>query len=262
MIEEKGLDETTADKIGEYVRLNGGLDLIEKLLGDEQLTKMPSAASSLTSLKLLMEYCNLLGVTDNVVIDLSLARGLDYYTGAIFEAVLRPSTSTGANTTGSSDIESVGSIAGGGRYDNLVGTFDPNGKQVPCVGVSIGVERIFAILEAEKAAEDTKTRTNDVDIYVVTAHRGLHKKRLEILSKLWDAGISAEGSYKLNPKLLIQLQYCEKIGVPLALILGESELERGEVILHDVPTRKEELVRLDNLTKEIQSRLFNINNFI
>lgn len=252
MIDEKGLDETTADKIGEYVRLNGGIDLIERLLNDENLSRIPLVISSLASLKLLLEYCNLLGVTNNIIIDLSLARGLDYYTGTIFEAVLKPKTPTADDAH---DIESIGSIAGGGRYDNLVGIFDPNGKQVPCVGVSIGIERIFTILEGKQATEGKKIRTNDVDIYVASAHKGLHKKRLEIISKLWDAGICAENSYKLNPKLLNQLQHCERDGVPLAVILGSSELERGEVILRDIPTRKEELVRLDQLTEEIQRRL-------
>lgn len=68
-----------------------------------------------------------------VSLDLSLARGLDYYTGVIYEGII-----VGGN---------VGSIAGGGRYDGLVGMFDPKGRKVPCVGVSFGVERIFAHME-------------------------------------------------------------------------------------------------------------------
>lgn len=73
--------------------------------------------------------------------DLSLARGLDYYTGVIYEAVLLQTPAQ------AEECLSVGSVAAGGRYDGLVGVFDPKGHTVPCVGLSIGVERIFAILE-------------------------------------------------------------------------------------------------------------------
>lgn len=73
--------------------------------------------------------------------DLSLARGLDYYTGVIYEAVLQQQNDHMEESV------SVGSVAGGGRYDGLVGMFDPKGRKVPCVGVSIGIERIFSIME-------------------------------------------------------------------------------------------------------------------
>lgn len=85
-----------------------------------------------------------------MVFDLSLARGLDYYTGVIFEAVLTQAGVTPVSTdtqNGSEENVSVGSVAGGGRYDGLVGMFDPKGRKVPCVGVSIGIERIFSIME-------------------------------------------------------------------------------------------------------------------
>ena len=89
MIEEKGLDETAADKIGEYVRLSGGLELVETLLQNDQLKAVPSAVSGLEAMKLLLNYCKLLGLTNEIIFDLSLARGLDYYTGVIYEAVLK-----------------------------------------------------------------------------------------------------------------------------------------------------------------------------
>lgn len=87
-----------------------------------------------------------------MVFDLSLARGLDYYTGIIYEAVLTQVgvLAAGDASNGGAATEesvSVGSVAGGGRYDGLVGMFDPKGRKVPCVGVSIGIERIFSIME-------------------------------------------------------------------------------------------------------------------
>lgn len=263
MIEEKGLDEVKADKIGEYVQLSGSLDLIETLLKDDFLTKSPSATKGLEAMKLLINYCTSLGLSKEILFDLSLARGLDYYTGVIYEAVLKaepPVTPSNGPTTTNDEAGTVGSIAGGGRYDNLVGMFDPRGKQVPCVGVSIGVERIFSVLEAKYAAEGIKLRTSEVEIYVASAHKGLHEKRLKIVSELWDAGIRAEHSYKLNPKLLVQLQHCEENGIPLALVLGDSELARGVVKLREVTTRAEEEISVDNLIEGIRKRLANLKN--
>lgn len=88
MINEKGLDEATADQIGEYVRLNGGSDLVDKLLDDPKLKKVPSAVKGLEAMKLLLHYCHLMNLSKEISFDLSLARGLDYYTGVIYEAVL------------------------------------------------------------------------------------------------------------------------------------------------------------------------------
>lgn len=88
MIEEKGLDEVVADKIGEYVQLNGNTELVDELLKNEHLTKVPAAVAGLEAIKLLLNYCNILGLQKEILFDLSLARGLDYYTGVIYEAVL------------------------------------------------------------------------------------------------------------------------------------------------------------------------------
>lgn len=252
MIDEKQLDDATADRIGEYVRMSGGADLVETLLQDEKLKAVPSAVAGLEAMRLLLKYCAILKLTDRISFDLSLARGLDYYTGVIYEAVL-----LGEPVAKNVDAESgsVGSVAGGGRYDGLVGMFDPRGKQVPCVGVSIGVERIFAVLEAKQAAEKTKTRTTEVEVYVASAHKGLHEKRLEILNQLWDAGIKCEHSYKVNPKLLVQLQHCEEYGIPFALVLGDSELQRGVVKLREVKTRTEEEIPVDGLATAIRTRI-------
>lgn len=133
--------------------------------------------------------------------------------------------------------------------------FDPKNKSIPCVGVSIGVERIFAVIEAKYAAEKVKMRTKKVDVYVASVHKGLYEKRLNIIGDLWDAGIRAEHSYKLNPKLLVQLQHCEEHGIPYAIVFGDTELERGVVKLRDVVSRKEDEVPLAGLVDEIRKRI-------
>lgn len=159
------------------------MDLAERLLQDQKMSRSKQACAGLSDIKLLFSYLQLFQVTDKVrcdfytfylslfsffflsfltllvndfvplhlqvVFDLSLARGLDYYTGIIYEAVLTQAGVSLVSTDAQNGEESVGvgSVAGGGRYDGLVGMFDPKGRKVPCVGVSIGIERIFSIME-------------------------------------------------------------------------------------------------------------------
>lgn len=88
MINEKGVSPDAADRIGKYVRLNGSSELVDILLKDEKLSKIKAAVEGLEGIKLLLHYCELFGIKDKILFDLSLARGLDYYTGVIYEAVL------------------------------------------------------------------------------------------------------------------------------------------------------------------------------
>jgi histidyl-tRNA synthetase len=83
----------------------------------------------------------------------------------------------------------VGSIAGGGRYDHLVGMFDPKHKNVPCVGVSIGVERVFSVLESRLTSSKTKVRTAEVEVFVASAQKNLLEDRMRLCTELWDANI-------------------------------------------------------------------------
>ncbi|CAL8358446.1 unnamed protein product [Merluccius merluccius] len=248
MVKEKGLSEEAANQIGQYVSMQGGMDLAERLLQDPKMSQSKQACAGLSDMKQLFSYLKLFQVTDKVVFDLSLARGLDYYTGVIYEAVL-----TQAGATPAPDGEespSVGSVAGGGRYDGLVGMFDPKGRTVPCVGVSIGIERIFSIME--KKAEAEKVRTTEIQVMVVSAQKNLLEERLKLVTELWNAGIKAEAMYKKDPKLLSQLQHCEESGIPLVAILGEQELKDGVVKLRTTATREEVDVSRVDLVEEIR----------
>lgn len=149
----------------------------------------------------------------------------------------------------------MGSIAGGGRYDNLVGMFDSKNKNVPCVGVSLGVERIFSVLETRLANKGLKTRTTEIEVFVASAQKNLHEARMKILVDLWEAGVKAEQSYKKNAKLLAQLQHCEENKIPLAIIIGESELAKGEVTLRIISSREEIRVPRNSLIEEIRKVL-------
>ncbi|XP_075437303.1 histidine--tRNA ligase, cytoplasmic-like [Ascaphus truei] len=256
MVGEKGLAPEAADLIGEYVQRNGGLSLIEQLLKDPKLSQNKLALEGLSDMKVLFQYVELFGVTDKISFDLSLARGLDYYTGVIYEAILLQNQGEPQRQQNDHIEESVsvGSVAGGGRYDGLVGMFDPKGRKVPCVGVSIGIERIFSIMEQKSEASEEKVRTTETQVLVAAAQKKLLEERMKLLSELWNAGIKAEMLYKKNPKLLNQLQYCEETGIPIVAIIGEQELKDGVVKLRVVATREEADVPRQNLVEEIRKR--------
>ncbi|XP_040297699.1 histidine--tRNA ligase, cytoplasmic-like isoform X1 [Bufo bufo] len=244
MIEDKGLSPETVDRVGEYIRLNGGLALLEHLWDDSVVSQNSVAMEALKDLKLLHNYLEIFGVADKVSFDLGLARGLDYYTGVIYEAVL----------VDTDRITEFGSIAAGGRYDDLVGMFDAKGRKVPCVGISIGIERILSM--AEKKAEESfkNMRTTETQVLVASAQPHYVEERMKLITMLWNCGIKAEMLHKKNPKLLSQLQYCERTGIPLVAIIGEQELKDGVVKLRDVATREEVNIPREYLVEEIQKR--------
>ena len=223
MTEEKGLDPAVADKIGEYVKLKGGLDLLEKLKADSTFMGNAMAADGAKEMELLFQYLGAYNVMSRVSFDLSLARGLDYYTGIILEAIVEASAPPGftvnpavppdsapapaqkpkkpkKKAAGEDEEEEidesqvgVGSIAGGGRYDGLVGMFtaaaQAEGKkaaQMPCVGMSIGMDRIFALLWPKWSEVE---RTKGTDVYVMAAGDGLLVERMKLVRELRDQGI-------------------------------------------------------------------------
>jgi histidyl-tRNA synthetase len=190
MTEEKGLSEDVADRIGEYVVQRGQQDLLSKLQADDKLMANESMKAGIEEMGLLFTYLEAFQALDNVSFDLSLARGLDYYTGVIYEVVTEGSAPVTTKSKASAgppkpsktlpkagaDVDEdrssdpsvgVGSIAAGGRYDNLVGMFSGKG-QIPCVGISFGVDRIFSITKARMAADRNAEllRNNEVDVYV------------------------------------------------------------------------------------------------
>ncbi|KAH8768484.1 histidyl-tRNA synthetase-like protein [Hyaloscypha sp. PMI_1271] len=291
MTEEKGLDGSVADKIGEYVVQKGQKDLLSKLLDDPLLAANQSMKAGMAEMGLLFDYLEAFNCLDNVSFDLSLARGLDYYTGLIYEVVTEgsaPLATTSAATAAppkgskkpsggkagadfdedrSSDPSiGVGSVAAGGRYDNLVGMF--SGKnQIPCVGISFGVDRIFSITKARMAADKNSelVRNNEVDVYVMAfggkGFTGLVKERIAICAALWEAGIKAEFLYKVKPKLPNQFKAAEVNGVPMAVVIGEDEVAQGKVKIKEMglreghPEKDGVLVNLADLVPEIRQRL-------
>ena len=157
-------------------------------------------------MKLLFEYASHLDCTSNLSFDLSLARGLDYYTGVIFEATTEASIAPAAQQSGGApayvsektkdpdadrsedDTLGVGSICGGGRYDELVGMFAANKRgRIPCVGFSVGVERIFSILKSRQGSDIA--RGSETEVFVMAFGSGFVAERLAICKDLWSAGL-------------------------------------------------------------------------
>lgn len=270
MVQEKRLSDEVADRIGEYVKHSGGMrEMLLFLKENPAFLANPDVKAGLDDMELLVSYLEALSVVDKVSFDLSLARGLDYYTSLIYEVICK--TTTGApdkegkptsNQRANGDGESshVGSIAAGGRYDNLVGMY---GKQtIPCVGISFGVDRIFTILKSRREREEPLP-TSRVDVYVMALggkdFDGLLLERLSVTSQLWDAGIRAEFTAKVKPRLPQQFKAASD--VPLAVILGQDELVAGKVRLKLLglsdghPEKEGVLVEKADLIAEVRKRL-------
>ncbi|KAI9172309.1 Histidine--tRNA ligase [Paramyrothecium foliicola] len=258
---EKGLSDEVADKIGEYVKLSGGAELIETLRKDAELLANADVKAGLDDLESLFKYLNAFDVDKKVSFDLSLARGLDYYTGLIYEVVIKLPEMPRAPKDEDSRI---GSIAAGGRYDNLVGMFSK--RQIPCVGISFGVDRIFTILKLRQEKEKQQS-VRKSDVFVMAfggkGFDGLLPERMAIARMLWKAGIRTEFAQKVKPKLPQQFKAAETSDVPLAVILGEGELAAGQVRLKvlglgDQATAEEKdgrLIAKEDLVNEIKKYL-------
>ncbi|VFQ65568.1 unnamed protein product [Cuscuta campestris] len=237
MVGEKGLSEETADKIGTFVKEKGSpLELLQKLKHEgSKFLENSESALALDELEILFKALEKSKCINKVVFDLSLARGLDYYTGVIFEAVFK------------GDVQ-VGSIAAGGRYDDLIGKFCK--KQVPAVGISLGIERVFAIME--QLNKNKEIRANKTQVLVSVLGDDLTIAS-ELVSELWDAKLNAE--FLVNKRLTKHLDLAKESKVPWMVIVGERELAQGNVKLKDVRASKEYTVPRISLVEELCTRL-------
>eukprot|EP01083_Nonionella_stella_P021787 60328_1 len=234
MVSEKGLAPEVADRIWQFVQLKDAPPaLLARLQSDEGFANLrahTSGGRALADLELLFRYLGCLGCLERCSFDLSLARGLDYYTGVIFEGVL---TEYGG-----------GSITGGGRYDGLIGTF--SSQPIPAVGMSIGIERILAILEVKAKKKAGEGRQNHTQVVVGSNGAGLLSERMELCAELWKAGIAAEFVYKQNPKTQAQIDSALNMKCPFMVFIDPKRLEEGTVEVKDLSAKtKEDVTRAD-----------------
>jgi len=179
------------------------------------------ASEAIEDLRIMFEYLKAMGKLDKISFDLSLARGLDYYTGVIYEAVCIEAGSQ------------VGSIGGGGRYDGLAGMF--SGDDIPCVGVSVGIERVFTLVE--KNMKSKGLPPVDVVIAGTTMNEVALTRKMEVAKHLWKGGVRAEISAK-KLKQAIQADVLDR-GVKYMVVVGDKEWDDGEVIVKVIEDKKE-----------------------
>lgn len=177
-------------------------------------------------------YADQIPKKNELKFDVSLARGLGYYTGCIFEVM-------------SNDV-SIGSIAGGGRYDNLTGVFGlPN---VSGVGISFGAARIFDVMEElDKYPEGIGAV---LDVLLLATDEESHLKSFEFLHMLRKAGIKAD-LYPNPSKIQKQMKYANKMNVPKVVIIGSQELESGQLSLKDMQTGDQQKLSIDEIIKTL-----------
>ena len=234
---EKGITDEQSEKLWTFVQLKDKPKvLLEKLKANNELISNKKGKEALDDMGILFDYLEIMGTDKYCTFDLSLARGLDYYTGLIYETVL-------------TDTDKVGSISGGGRYDNLVGMF--SGKQIPAVGVSIGIERIFNILE-EKYKDSSDIRSVATEVFVAVIGKNLTKERLKVLNELWDNGIKAEILYNENPRMDKQMDYVVNNKIPFMVFIGENELKENKIKIKCMANSNEIMIEREKLIEEIK----------
>jgi len=139
----------------------------------------------------------------------------------------------------------------------LVGMF--SGKDVPAVGVSLGIERVFAIKEEQERqkaqAEGTKVRSNETEVLVASIGSGLLTERMKIAGELWEAGIKAEFGFKPNPKMGDQLNFCLENYIPFLVLVGETELQNQVVKIKNLSERVESTVPREDMVATLWQML-------
>ncbi|KAM2363364.1 hypothetical protein ACFX1X_002432 [Malus domestica] len=239
MVEEKGLSVETADKIGAFVKERGHpLELLSKLKQEgSKFLENSLSVDALNDLEILFNALEKSKCIGKVAFDLSLARGLDYYTGVIFEAVFKG----GAQ---------VGSIASGGRYDNLIGMFGT--KQVPAVGVSLGIERVFNIMEQLNKDQNQRTRATKTEVLVSIFGDDLGRAA-ELSSELWAEKVNAE--FLVNKRGTKHFDRAKESRIPWMIIEGERERNDKTLRLKDMEAAEEITISRDRIVEEVQKRL-------
>lgn len=231
-LREKGITEEAIAKLQPILDLQGD--------NDEKLEKLRSILKdSATGLKgveeltVVFDYIKELGIGTEIKLDLTLARGLSYYTGAIFEVKAL-------------DAE-IGSITGGGRYDDLTGIFGL--KNMSGVGISFGADRIFDVMnQLDLFPKDNTTTTQ---ILFVNFGSKEEMYCLPLLKELRAAGINAE-IYPEVAKMKKQMGYADKKGIPFVALVGENEMQEGVVSLKNMTTGEQTNVTVAELVKTLQ----------
>ena len=226
LVDECGVSAESAGEILKFIAIAGGneqvLAALESYRGRNEVFD-----EGLDQLNTVVKYLSAFGVpAENFAVDLTIARGLDYYTGTVYETTLL-------------DHPEIGSVCSGGRYDNLAEYYTD--RQLPGVGISIGLTRLFYVLgEQGLLNPDLPTAPADVLVLPMTEDLG---PAVSLATALREQGIRAQ-LYTENKKFKAKMNYADKLKVPFVAFLGEDEVKNGVVSLKDMASGVQESVAL------------------
>ena len=228
-----GLNDEQAAKILKFIAIKGSNEEVINAL-EEYRGQEPKFDEGLDELAAVAKNLAAFGVPEtHFVLDLTIARGLDYYTGTVYETTML-------------DHPEIGSICSGGRYDNLAEYYTD--KQLPGVGISIGLTRLFFVLEDQGYLNDNmNTSPADALILPMTEDMG---PAIQLATYLRDRGLQVQihGEQK---KFKQKMSYADKLGVPYVILLGEDEIKQGKYTLKDMRTGEQKLLTANEVGGEI-----------
>ena len=230
---ELGVKEDAIEKIMKFIRIDGTTDEklqeLEKLGFTSELFKQ-----GLQELKQVVTYVRAFGVPDsNFKVDLTIARGLDYYTGTVYETFLNK-------------YREIGSVCSGGRYDNLAEFYTD--RKLPGVGVSIGLTRLFYKLNELNAIEANKKSMAELLVLPMTENI---EKVIEIGSTIREAGISTE-IYLEDKKIKAKFKYADRLQIPYVAVIGDDEIANGKIALKDMQTGVQENLTIQEVIEKLK----------
>lgn len=219
-----GLDDRSIDAVLGFLGA-GGVSADETLAGlEEAVGSSETGADGIAELRIMADLFSASGYgQERIAVDPSIVRGLDYYTGPVFEAEL-----TFEARSEDGQLIRFGSVGGGGRYDGLVARF--KGVEIPATGFSLGVSRLYAALDSLDKAE---TAGADAPVIVLVMDRDRMGDYMAMGAELRAAGLRAE-VYMGGSGVRAQMKYADKRGASVVVMEGEDERERGEVTLKDL----------------------------
>ena len=230
-LREDGLSDEQIEKLQPIISLEGTND--EKLNTiAEVLATSETGLKGVEETRFILDTLKTLGLKNEIQLDLTLARGLNYYTGAIFEVKAL-------------DVQ-IGSITGGGRYDNLTGIFGMPG--ISGVGLSFGVDRIFDVLNALDCYP--KDATNGTQLLFINFGEKETAYCLPSVAKAREAGIRTE-IFPDSTKMKKQMSYANAKQIPFVALAGENEMAAGKLTLKNMETGEQSLITIDEIIKTI-----------
>lgn len=235
-LKEIGVDDQNIEKIIDFISISGTND--EKLSALKNLSiDNDKFKEGVDELSTVAEYMRAFGIDEDYFdIDLTIARGLDYYTGTVYETTL-------------DDCRSLGSVCSGGRYDNLTEYY--TNTKLPGIGISIGLTRLFSQLKEIGIIEAKRSSLADVLVVPLGADMTYV---LKTASAIRDAGLVAD-VYYAQKGMKQKMKYADKLGVPFVAIIGEDEVNNSTVSLKNMESGEQITVSLENIADEIKKQL-------